>query len=222
MLYIVATPIGNLEDITLRALRIFREAEFIVAEDTRKTGNLLKHFGISKKSFLSLHKFNERRQIVKIISLLKEEKKVALVSNAGTPLVSDPGERLIKEAYKEGIKITAVPGPCAVINALVLSGFSTRKFLFLGFLQKKRNSRLKELKEAKSTKATLIIFESPFRIKKLLEDLAEVFGGKTKVAILREMTKVYEEIRIGLIEEVRDSLGEKVKGEITVVVENER
>ncbi|RKY40421.1 MAG: 16S rRNA (cytidine(1402)-2'-O)-methyltransferase [Candidatus Omnitrophota bacterium] len=222
MLYVVSTPIGNLEDMTLRALRLLREAEVIVAEDTRKTGNLLKYFGIPKKPFLSLHKFNERRQIAKIISLLKEGKRIALVSNAGTPLISDPGERLVKEAYKEGIKITAVPGACAAINALVLSGFSTKRFLFLGFLSKKRNLRLGELRKAKNTKATLIIFESPFRIKRLLEDLAEVFGGKTKVAILREMTKVYEEIRIGLIEELKDSLEEKAKGEITVVVEDER
>jgi len=221
MLYVVATPIGNLEDISLRALKVLKEVDFVIAEDTRKTGNLLKHFNLPKKPFLSLHKFNERKQIKKIISLLKEGKNMALVSNAGTPAISDPGQRLIEEVHKENLEITSVPGACAVINALVLSGFSTEKFLFLGFLPKKKKKRIKELEEAKKTEATLIIFESPLRVKRLLEELIEVFGARVKVAIVREMTKIFEEVKISSAEGLLKTL-KSIKGEVVVVVENKK
>jgi len=221
MLYVVATPIGNLEDISLRALKVLKEVDFVIAEDTRKTGNLLKHFNLPKKPFLSLHKFNERKQIKKIISLLKEGKNMALVSNAGTPAISDPGQRLIEEVHKENLEITSVPGACAAINALVLSGFSTEKFLFLGFLPKKKKKRIKELEEAKKTEATLIIFESPLRVKRLLEELIEVFGARVKVAIVREMTKIFEEVKISSAEGLLKTL-KSIKGEVVVVVENKK
>jgi len=221
MLYIVATPIGNLEDISLRALKVLKEVDFVIAEDTRKTGNLLKYYNLPKKPFLSLHKFNERRQIKKIISLLKEGKKMALVSNAGTPAISDPGQRLIEEVHKENLEITSVPGACAAINALVLSGFSTEKFLFLGFLPKKKKKRIKELEEAGKIEATIIIFESPLRIKRLLEELIEVFGTNVKVAIVREMTKIFEEVEISSAEDLLKTL-KSVKGEVVVVVENKK
>jgi len=221
MLYVVATPIGNLEDISLRALKVLKEVDFVIAEDTRKTGNLLKHFNLPKKPFLSLHKFNERKQIKKIISLLKEGKNMALVSNAGTPAISDPGQRLIEEVHKENLEITSVPGACAAINALVLSGFSTEKFLFLGFLPKKKKKRIKELEEAKKTEATLIIFESPLRVKRLLEELIEVFGARIKVAIVREMTKIFEEVKISSAEGLLKTL-KSIKGEVVVVVENKK
>jgi len=221
MLYVVATPIGNLEDISLRALKVLKEVDFVIAEDTRKTGNLLKHFNLPKKPFLSLHKFNERRQIKKIISLLKEGKNMALVSNAGTPAISDPGQRLIEEVHKENLEITSVPGACAVINALVLSGFSTEKFLFLGFLPKKKKKRIKELEEARKIEATIIIFESPLRIKRLLEELIEVFGARIKVAIVREMTKIFEEVKISSAEDLLKTL-KSIKGEVVVVVENKK
>lgn len=221
MLYVVATPIGNLEDISLRALKVLKEVDFVIAEDTRKTGNLLKHFNLPKKPFLSLHKFNERRQIKKIISLLKEGKNMALVSNAGTPAISDPGQRLIEEVRKENLEITSVPGACAAINALVLSGFSTEKFLFLGFLPKKKKKRIKELEEARKIEATIVIFESPLRIKRLLEELIEVFGANVKVAIAREMTKIFEEVKISSAEDLLKTL-KSVKGEVVVVVENKK
>jgi len=221
MLYIVATPIGNLEDISLRALKVLKEVDFVIAEDTRRTGNLLKYYNLPKKPFLSLHKFNERRQIKKIISLLKEGKKMALVSNAGTPTISDPGQRLIEEVHKENLEITSVPGACAVINALVLSGFSTEKFLFLGFLPKKKKKRMEILAKAKEIDVTLIIFESPLRIKRLLGELIEVFGAQTKVAVVREMTKVFEEVKISSAENLLKTL-KNVKGEIVVVVENKK
>lgn len=221
MLYVVATPIGNLEDISLRALKVLKEVDFVIAEDTRKTGNLLKHFNLPKKPFLSLHKFNERKQIKKIISLLKEGKNMALVSNAGTPAISDPGQRLIEEVHKENLEITSVPGACAAINALVLSGFSTEKFLFLGFLPKKKKKRIKELEEARKTEATLIIFESPLRVKRLLEELIEVFGARIKVAIVREMTKIFEEVKISSAEGLLKTL-KSIKGEVVVVVENKK
>ena len=221
MLYVVATPIGNLEDISLRALKVLKEVDFVIAEDTRKTGNLLKHFNLPKKPFLSLHKFNERKQIKKIISLLKEGKNMALVSNAGTPAISDPGQRLIEEVHKENLEITSVPGACAAINALVLSGFSTEKFLFLGFLPKKKKKRIKELEEARKTEATLIIFESPLRVKRLLEELIEVFGARVKVAIVREMTKIFEEVKISSAEGLLKTL-KSIKGEVVVVVENKK
>jgi len=221
MLYVIATPIGNLEDISLRALKVLKEVDYVIAEDTRKTGNLLKHFNLPKKPFLSLHKFNERRQIKKIISLLKEGKNMALVSNAGTPAISDPGQRLIEEVRKENLEITSVPGACAAINALVLSGFSTEKFLFLGFLPKKKKRRIKELEEARKIEATIIIFESPLRIKRLLEELIEVFGTDVKVAIVREMTKIFEEVKISSAENLLKTL-KSVKGEVVVVVENKK
>ncbi len=218
MLYIISTPIGNLEDITSRALKTLAAADFILAEDTRRTGLLFKKHNLPKKFFLSFHEHNENKRIEQIVKLLKQGKKGALVSNAGTPSVSDPGYKLVKRCYEEKIKLSAIPGPCAVINALVLSGLPTDNFLFLGFLPRKRGLRIKKLKSAQSLKTTLIIFESPFRLEKLLSEIEETLGNPD-CAVTREMTKVYEEVRSGRVDElIKYYKGKKLKGEITLVV----
>ncbi len=219
MLYIVSTPIGNLEDITLRALKILATADFVLAEDTRKTGLLFKYHNLPKKSFLSFHEHNEKIRIEQIVELLKQEKKIALVSNAGTPCVSDPGYKLIRRCYKEDIEISAVPGACSVINALVLSGLPTDSFLFLGFLPRKRGQRIKKIKTAQGFKTTLVILESPFRLEKLLCDLKEILGN-LNCSVMREMTKVHEKVRTGRVEEmIKYYKGKKIKGEVTLVVD---
>ena len=220
MLFIVATPIGNLEDVTLRALKILREVDFILAEDTRKAGRLIKAHNLPKKRFLSFYEHNERERIEGIITLLKQGKNIALISNAGTPLISDPGYKLVRRCLEEKIPLTSSPGPCAVINSLVLSGIPPDKFIFWGFLSKKSAQRKNQLRELKMFKVTLIFFESPYRLYSLLKDVDEILGDK-EVAVVREMTKVFEEVKKGrcqsLLEYFKDK---KVKGEITVVVDN--
>lgn len=220
MLYIVATPIGNLKDITVRALEILRKVDFVVAEDTRRTGLLLKHYNLPKKRFISFYKHNENKRIDSIIDKLKQGAEVALISNAGTPCISDPGDRLVKRCLEENVKVTSLPGPSAITNALVLSGFSTSSYLFLEFLPKKKNARVKKLREAGLLKATLVIFESPYRLLKLLLELKESIGDKN-CAIIREMTKMYEEVRRDTITNLIGHFkNKKVRGEITVIVDN--
>ena len=222
MLHIIATPIGNLEDITLRALKILERADFILAEDTRRAGLLLKHYNLPKKSFLSFHEHNETKRLKRVIKLLKENKKVVLISNAGTPCICDPGYKLVRKCYEQGIKIVVTPGPSAVINALVLSGLPTDSFMFLGFLSRKKGARIKKLELLKEINTTLVIFESPFRVEKLLIDLKDTFGA-VKCAVIREMTKVYEEVKSGSIEELLEYFrGRKIKGEVTIVLDNRK
>jgi 16S rRNA (cytidine1402-2'-O)-methyltransferase len=221
MLYIVATPIGNLEDITKRALKVLEKVDFILAEDTRRTGLLLKHYNLPKKHFLSLHQYNEQRRIQKITGLLKQGKSVALVSNAGTPCISDPGYKLVRACVRENIKVTSIPGPCSIINALVLSGLPTDSFLFLGFLPRKKGALKKRLESAKLLKTTLVIFESPYRLVGLLQDLKEILGPKTFCAVIREMTKIYEEVKVGQVDELINCFKDrKLKGEIIVILDN--
>ena len=218
MLYIVSTPIGNLEDITLRALKVLREADLILAEDTRKAGVLLNRYKI-KKPLLSFHDHNKKTRTKQVLNRLTE-KEVALISEAGTPGISDPGFYLIRECVEQRISFTAIPGPTAAINALILSGFATDRFLFQGFLSPKRGKRKKQLKELSLIKTTLIIYESCHRIVKTLLDIKEVFKNK-RIALIKEMTKVYEEIIRGNAEEIIFKLEPKpVKGEFVVVIDN--
>jgi len=219
MLYIVAPPIGNLEDITLRALRILKEADLILAEDTRKTGLLLKHFEI-KKPLKSFHDHNEAKMTPWIIEELKKAKAVALVSNAGTPTISDPGYKLVRECRRNSLPLTAIPGPSSVINALSLSSCAHDKFAFLGYLARKTGERKKTLEKAKGWQCAIVFFESPFRLLSTLKDLKDVMGNK-RLTITREMTKKFEEVLELTVEEaIRRFEETKPKGELTIVIDN--
>jgi 16S rRNA (cytidine1402-2'-O)-methyltransferase len=217
-LYLVPTPIGNLEDITYRAIRILKEADLILSEDTRKTSILLNKYSIRQK-LSSFHKFNEHKFLQKIISTLKEGKSVALVTDAGTPGISDPGFILVRECIREHIDVECLPGPTALIPALVLSGIPCDRFVFEGFLpvKKGRNRRLQELhNETRS----MILYESPHRLQRSLMDLSSVMGRDRQAVIARELTKIHEEIIRGtlgtLIAEINDR---QIKGEIVIVVQ---
>jgi 16S rRNA (cytidine1402-2'-O)-methyltransferase len=216
-LYIVSTPIGNMEDITLRALRILKEVDLIAAEDTRRTGLLLKHFGI-QASLTSYFEGNELKKRDFILAKLKEGKKVALVSDAGTPGVSDPGFRLIQLAIENQLPIIPVPGSSAVITALSVSGLPTDAFLFKGFLPHKSKKRRDLLQELEDVRETIIFYESPHRISETLRDILEILGDRETV-LTRELTKVYEEIIRGKVSEILNQVGDRtLKGEITLVI----
>jgi 16S rRNA (cytidine1402-2'-O)-methyltransferase len=216
-LYIVSTPIGNLEDITLRALRILKEVDLIVAEDTRHTALLLKHFGI-QKPLTSYFEGNELRKKESILSRLKQGDRIALVSDAGTPGISDPGFRLIQTVIENRIPIVPIPGPSAVIAALSVSGLPTDAFLFKGFLPHKSKKRKDLLKQLEEVKETLIFYESPHRLSKTLQDIVDIFGDR-EIVLTRELTKVYEEILRGKVSEIQNQIiGRKMKGEITLVI----
>jgi len=219
MLYVVATPIGNLEDITLRALRILKEADLILVEDTRKTGLFLKRLNIPKKTLLSFYEHNEAERTPRIIEYLKQGRNIALVTSSGTPLISDPGFKLVKKCIEEGMPFTCLPGASSVISALVLSGSPPDSFLFLGFLPRKRGKRTKKLQELKDLAFTIIFFESPHRLVKTLIEVRRVLGERN-CCVCREITKLYEEtIRGGLSEVINNISGRKIKGESTVVLE---
>ncbi len=218
MLYIVSTPIGNLEDITLRALRILKEVDLIAAEDTRRTGLLLKHFGI-ESPLTSYFEGNEFKKREFILAKLKEGKSVALVSDAGTPGISDPGFRLIQLAVENQIPTIPIPGVSAAITALSVSGLPTDAFLFKGFLPHKSKKRRDLLQELEGVRETLIFYESPHRISETLGDVLEILGDR-EVVLTRELTKVYEEIIRGRAGEILKQIGDKkLKGEITLVIE---
>lgn len=216
-LYLVATPIGNLEDITLRALRVLRECDVVAAEDTRHTGLLLHHFGISKP-MLSYFQFNEAKRGEEILDRLARGEKVALVTDAGTPGISDPGERVVRAALARGLRVEAAPGPCALIAALTSAGLPTDEFHFAGFLPHKSGQRLRFLEGLSTTRGTLVFYESPYRIVKLLEELQTVWPGRL-VVIMRELTKKFEERLQGtpgeLLERVKNR---SLKGEFVVLV----
>jgi 16S rRNA (cytidine1402-2'-O)-methyltransferase len=190
-LYLVATPIGNLEDITLRALRTLKECDVVAAEDTRRTGQLLRHFDISKP-MLSYFQFNEARRSEQIIERLRRGEKVALVTDAGSPGISDPGERVVKAATAAGLRVESVPGACALVAALTASGLPTEEFHFSGFLPHKSGQRRRALERLKSFAGTLVLYESPYRIEKLLVELNELCAGR-RVVLARELTKKFEE-----------------------------
>jgi 16S rRNA (cytidine1402-2'-O)-methyltransferase len=204
-LYLVATPIGNLEDITLRALRVLRECDVVAAEDTRHSGRLLQHFGISKP-MLSYFQFNECKRSEEILERLGRGEKIALVTDAGSPGISDPGARVVAAARAAGLRVEAVPGPCALVAALTASGLPTDEFHFVGFLPHKSGQRRRQLEALRTVPGTIILYESPYRIVKLLEELAELYPNR-KLVLARELTKKFEEFKSGpprqLLEEIR-------------------
>ena len=216
-LYLVPTPIGNLKDITLRAIEVLSSVEIIACEDTRKTGFLLEKLGIKNKPQLfSYYEENEQGRIPQMINFLKEGKNIALVSNAGTPTISDPGYKLVKECINENIPVESIPGPSSVLTALTSSGLPTDKFLFFGFLPKKEGKR-KQILESLPKKTTIIFFESPFRLLKTLKELKELLGD-INVVICRELTKVFEEVRREKIQtSINHFLKVKPKGEFAIL-----
>jgi 16S rRNA (cytidine1402-2'-O)-methyltransferase len=217
-LYIIPTPIGNLEDITLRALRILKEVDIILAEDTRKTATLLRHFEIEKKMF-SHHLHNEHKTVALITERIAGGENVAIVSDAGTPGISDPGFLLVRECIKENIEVECLPGPTAFVPALVNSGLPCDRFCFEGFLPQKKGRQTK-LNSLKEENRTMVFYESPFRLVKALEEFAGVFGRTRKASVSRELTKIYEETKRGTVEELAVYFKSKtVKGEIVIIVE---
>lgn len=219
-LYLVATPIGNLEDITLRALRVLRECDVVAAEDTRRTGQLLKHFEISKP-MVSYFAFNEARRAEEILGRLQRGERVALVTDAGTPGISDPGERVVRAAVAAGLRVESVPGPCALVAALTASGLPTDEFHFLGFLPHKSGQRRKQLEACKQFAGTLALYESPYRIEKLLGELHEVFPAR-RIVLARELTKKFEEFLRGTPAELLALVAKRaLKGEFVVLVSGE-
>ncbi len=214
-LYIVATPIGNLDDITYRAVQVLKSVDLIAAEDTRHTLKLLNHLEISKP-LMSYYKETEKVKSKIIIDKLKEGKSVAVVSDAGTPGISDPGFEVIKEAINENITIVPIPGACAAINSLICSGLDTRQFLFIGFLSTKTKDKKDKLNEVKNIQSTLIFYEAPHKIKETLGCMLDILGDR-KISIGREMTKIHEEFIRGSISEVLEKI--EPKGEMVIIVE---
>ena len=218
VLYIVPTPIGNLEDITLRALRLLKEVELIAAEDTRHTQHLLAHFGI-KTALTSYHDHNERGKARTLVERLKSGASIALVSDAGTPAISDPGYRLVVDAIAAGIQVVPLPGASASTAALCASGLPTDRFLFEGFLPAKAQERKATLQRLRGETATLVFYEGPHRLLEALTDMLKVFGDR-ELAVARELTKVHEEFLRGKLSEVISKLGDHdVKGEIVIMVQ---
>lgn len=216
-LYLVATPIGNLEDITLRALRVLRDCDVVAAEDTRHTGRLLAHFGL-RKPLLSYHQFNEARRGDEILARLQRGQTVALVTDAGSPGISDPGERVVRAALAAGCRVEPVPGPCALVAALTASGLPTGEFHFVGFLPHKPGQRRRELERLRAVPGTLVLYESPHRLERLLGELAEVMPGRP-VVLARELTKHFEEFLRGTPAELLDRVRQRaLRGEFVVLL----
>lgn len=217
-LYLVATPIGNLQDITFRAVETLKTVDIIACEDTRHTRKLLTHFGISNK-LTSYHEHNEQTRANELGKLLSEGKSVAVVSDAGTPGICDPSFRLVEKAHEIGAKVVPIPGAVAFANALIVSGLPTDSLFFGGFLPSKKNDRRAKLEEVKLLKTTVIFYESPHRLQKSLDDCLEVLGNR-KICIARELTKIHEEIVRGNLAEVLDNFAEIiVKGEIVLIID---
>jgi 16S rRNA (cytidine1402-2'-O)-methyltransferase len=218
MLYVVGTPIGNLEDITLRALRVLKEAEVIACEDTRQSRKLLDHYGIAKP-LVSYHEHNEQQRAHELLERLAEGRNIALISDAGMPGISDPGYRVVRLAVERGIPVIPIPGPAALIAALAASGLATDEFEFRGFLPAKAGQRRTSLEELRSLSHTLIFYEAPHRIVEALEDIVQILGPKRPVVVARELTKLHEEFIRGTAEEVLRILrGREVRGEITLLI----
>ncbi len=224
-LYLVATPIGNARDITLRALDILEGAEELIAEDTRTLKRLLNIHGITRSSetISSYHDFSKPKRMETILKMLELGKSVALVSEAGTPLISDPGFKLVKSVIAKGIAVLSIPGPSAPLAALSVSGRDPDRFVYLGFLPQASGARRKVLEEFRYVQATLILFESPNRLDKSLQDMQAVLGEERKVSICRELTKKFEEVRRGTLGELKEIYAnEKARGELVIVVERDR
>ena len=214
-LYLVATPIGNLDDITIRALEVLKEVDIIAAEDTRHTLHLLNHFNIKKK-LISYYRENEQVKSEILIDYLLEGKNIAVVSDAGTPGISDPGEEIVKNAIENNIEIIPIPGACAFINALICSGFQTKEFCFIGFLPSSKKEKKAKIEELKNETKTIILYEAPHRIKDTLKEICEIIGDR-KCVLARELTKIHEEF-------IRDSISSiinktELRGEFVIILE---
>lgn len=218
-LYLVPTPIGNLGDFTFRAVEVLNQVEVIFSEDTRVTINLLNHYNIKKK-LIAFHKFNEEQKVGVVLSYLEDGKSVAIVSDRGTPVLSDPGEICTKKVIEKGYNVVSLPGATAAIPAITASGLDSSKFIFYGFLNSKSSKRKKELEFLKNNKMTIIFYEAPHRIMEMLADLKEVFGNRN-ISISREISKKFEEIYRATISEVMNMLTE-IKGEFVIVVEGNK
>ena len=217
MLYVVATPIGNLGDITLRAIETLKSVDVVAAEDTRRSGMLLKHLGI-KKPFISYHEHNEATRTAELVERLARGENVALITDAGTPALSDPGLRLIRECIKREVPFTIIPGPSSILTALVGSGFSTHKFSFRGFLPVRSGKRERELRAAAESEATVIFFESPYRLTKTLAACVDIMSDR-QLCVARELTKKFEEFRSGTANELLAHYQlHPPKGEIVLVI----
>ena len=215
-LYVVATPIGNLEDITLRAIETLKSVDLIAAEDTRHTLGLLNHFNISKP-LISYHRHNEEIRSDLLIEKLKNGETIALVSDAGTPGICDPGEEIIRKSINENIEIIPIPGACAMINSLICSGLDTKEFVFLGFLPLNKKLRKIKLDEIRNANKTTIIYEAPHKLKNTLEDLKDILK-KRKIIIAREITKIHEEFIRGTVLEILEKV-DQIRGEIVIIIE---
>ncbi len=221
-LYLVATPIGNLEDITLRALRILKEVDTVLAEDTRKTKQLLNHFEISKP-LISFYRHNEGVKSEYVISLLKEGKNLALVSDAGTPAISDPGEDLVRACIENEIEIIPIPGSVAFVQGLICSGLDTTRFVFEGFLSINRRVRKERLKELENETRTMIFYEAPHKLRNTIDDFCDTFGEERRIVLAREITKIHEEHLRFTLGEAKEYYKEKdIKGEFVIIVEGKK
>lgn len=216
ILYLVATPIGNLDDITLRAIQVLNEVDFIAAEDTRHSLKLLNHLNISKP-LISYHRHNEETKSELLIEKLLEGKNVALISDAGTPVISDPGEEIVKVALENNIKVVPIPGACALITALISSGLDTCEFTFIGFLPLNKKNRKEKLNEIKISKNTVILYEAPHKLQSTLQDLSEILDNR-KVVLAKELTKIHETFISGTATELLDII-DNPKGEFVIIIE---
>lgn len=219
-LYVVATPIGNLGDMVPRAVDVLHAVDVIAAEDTRHSGRLLSHLGI-KTSLISYHDYSDERQVAKIIELLGQGKSVALISDAGTPLISDPGYKLVRAVRQHGFRVVPIPGPCALVTAICASGLPSDRFTFEGFPPAKSSARIKTFKGLVAELRTLVFYESPHRIVQALEDMVEVFGGNREIVMARELTKTYETFLTGTLAEVYQKVvadPNQQKGEIVLIL----
>lgn len=219
ILYLVATPIGNLSDITKRAIDVLSSVDAVAAEDTRHSVRLLNSIGV-KNTLISFHEHSKKEKFERLIALLEEGKNLALISDAGTPLISDPGTELVHMAVERGIKVIPIPGACAPISALIVSGLYNGRFVFEGFLPRDGAERKHALEALKNEERTVVILESPHRLKSSLAEFALGFGGDRQAAVCRELTKVYEEVLRGTLAEIAEKLGDReIKGEIVIVLE---
>lgn len=217
-LYVVATPIGNLEDITLRAINILKQVDIIIAEDTRHSLKLLNHLEISKP-LISYHRHNEEEKTNKILDKIEEGNNIALISDAGTPVISDPGEIIVKQALEREIEVIPIPGACAIITSLMAAGVNTKKFTFYGFLSLNKKIRNKELEQIKNNKNTIILYEAPHKIINTLKDL-EKYVGNRMIVLAKELTKIHEEFIRGNIKEIQEKLLNP-KGEYVIIIDED-
>ncbi len=216
ILYLVATPIGNLDDITLRAINVLKEVNYIAAEDTRHSLKLLNHLEISKP-LISYHRHNEDIKTENLIEKLKDDKNIALITDAGTPGISDPGEEIVKQAIENNIKIVPIPGACAFVNALICSGLDTAEFTFLGFLPLNKKNRKEQLEKIKSANSTVILYEAPHKLLSTLKDLEQITENR-KIVLARELTKIHEEFISGTASKLLEKI-DNPKGEFVILIE---